>query len=305
MILTYLFKNSKLIFKFRKRKYNEENEIEHENWRKGSNNWYQHQNHWGNMSHHYNKRNSRGSYDNFRPRTFRKRTYYNRNNNYYKHQRKYYNQKFNSKFSFHPKHFDYQGEKQGGFKAPRRLTTYQQKKRHLKMLRKTAAEVGSKNPAAFVYKPGMIGLLRPDTPRNTNEFLMSHKKNQQKKDPFAEFNSKHERDCYSEVNEKLNMTQHLRENGVRTPDPKRSPLSLGPIDPVWNPSHYSDVEEFYEQFEEVSGTMEGLVNADMFDNDPPLRKNSVSKEENKYIEQNAEEEKGLEEQEADDEDMVE
>lgn len=58
------------------------------------------------------------------------------------------------------------------------------------MLRKTAADVGSKNPAAFVYKPGMIGLLRPDTPKNTNEFLINNKKHQHKKDPFAQRNER-------------------------------------------------------------------------------------------------------------------
>jgi len=73
-------------------------------------------------------------------------------------------------------------------------------------------------------------------------------------------------------------------------------LSLNLNNPIWNPSHFSDVDEYYEQFEEVSGTMEGLVNPNMFDNDPPLRKDSGATEENKYIHIEVEEEKGFEEQ---------
>jgi len=56
------------------------------------------------------------------------------------------------------------------------LTTHQQKRRHLKYLRKTAAELASKDAGGFVYKPGMIGLLRPSTPMNTTQFLSKQKK---------------------------------------------------------------------------------------------------------------------------------
>mmetsp|Transcript_7454 Transcript_7454/g.6977 ORF Transcript_7454/g.6977 Transcript_7454/m.6977 type:complete len:80 (+) Transcript_7454:528-767(+) len=72
----------------------------------------------------------------------------------------------------------------------------------------------------------MIGLLRPDTPRNTNEFLINdHMKNHPRQDPLAELNTKGERDCYSMINPESKMSQFVRENGVRTPEPRCSPLS--------------------------------------------------------------------------------
>lgn len=43
-------------------------------------------------------------------------------------------------------------------------------------MRKTAAELATKDAGGFVYKPGMIGLLRPSTPMNTTQFLSKQRK---------------------------------------------------------------------------------------------------------------------------------
>ncbi|CAI2366704.1 unnamed protein product [Moneuplotes crassus] len=228
--------------------------------------------HGGDKGHYFHKSNSRGGYDHFSSRNHRKRPYHSRH--HHKHDRKFYKPKPNHKFNFHSKPFDHKNDRQHGFKAPRKLTIQEQKKRHLKNLRKAAAEVSLKDPAAFVYKPGMIGLLRPDTPRNTNEFLINdHMKNHPRQDPLAELNTKGERDCYSMINPESKMSQFVRENGVRTPEPRCSPLST-PYNPhMCGPSHFSDIDDYYEQFEQVSGTMERLVNHEtvgMFDtSDPP------------------------------------
>jgi hypothetical protein len=79
--------------------------------------------------------------------------------------------KFNRRKPFNNKH-----ERHSTFRAPKHLSTVQQKKRHLKRLRKIAADLAASEEGSFVYKPGMIGLLRPSTPLNTTQFILKHKK---------------------------------------------------------------------------------------------------------------------------------
>lgn len=86
----------------------------------------------------------------------------------------YDTRKFNPRNTFRgPRPFEYRNDRNnGGFKEPRHLTTFQQKRRNLKRLRKTAAQLaGGDKPGTFVYKPGMISILRPSTPLNTTQFI--------------------------------------------------------------------------------------------------------------------------------------
>jgi hypothetical protein len=82
--------------------------------------------------------------------------------------RKFQNRHFNK-----GKPFEHRNDRfNTGFKVPKHLTTFQQKRRHLKRLRKTAAQLaGGEKPGTFVYKPGMISILRPNTPMNTTQFI--------------------------------------------------------------------------------------------------------------------------------------
>lgn len=66
----------------------------------------------------------------------------------------------------------------------------------MKQLRKTAAELASKEEGGFVYKPGMIGLLRPNTPMNTTQFLSKQKKSSPKLGCRPELNEK-DKECFS------------------------------------------------------------------------------------------------------------
>lgn len=76
------------------------------------------------------------------------------------------------------------------------------------MLRKTAAELAAGEEGGFVYKPGMISLLRPSTPMNTTQFLSKQKRSSPKFDSKPELNSKEDKDCYSVVEERYNMTEY-------------------------------------------------------------------------------------------------
>lgn len=136
-----------------------------------------------------NFRSYNDNYEYYRPRG-RKRSNYFRENFDRQPDRKYYKSKFNNIFSGSNKPFEYKGGASHGFKAPKHLSTNQQRKRHLKNLRKTAAELASKDDVSFVYKPGMIGLLRPNTPFNRTKFLAKDKRFSPKFDESEENNEK-------------------------------------------------------------------------------------------------------------------
>lgn len=238
---------------------------------------FNHNNRYSSRRGNFQYRNSsyHQPYDNFRQRNPRKRPYEQRH--YFDRQgdRKYSKSKFNSKFSSRGRPFDYKQDRVGGFKAPRQLNTQQQKRRHLKKLRKTAAELASKEDGCFVYKPGMIGLLRPSTPMNTTQFLSKQKKSSPKMNVKHEANEKEINKCFSVCDDKNDMTEYQQICGSRTPDPKLSPLNM-PSD-YENPdvSHYSDIDAFFEN-DCISGTMEGLVNGNIFDNDPIIKNQEQS-----------------------------
>ncbi len=147
---------------------------------------------------------------------------------------------------------------------------------------------------------GMISLLRPDTPYNTNEFLMNnHKKEREYRNPFSDSPKCDVRESYSVVPERTPMSQFEHESGVRTPETKKlSPLRLASDQNFFcDPSHFSDIDQYYEQFDDVGGTMEELVNSDtlnMFDTvvkpeDPP--RPSISEERKRILRERQEEEK--------------
>lgn len=72
------------------------------------------------------------------------------------------------------------------------------------------------------------------------------------------------------------MTQCERNNRSRTPEPKMKPLNLSNYE-AFQPSHYSDVDEYFGVDDYISGTMEGLVKHDIFDIDPVIPE-SIRKE---------------------------
>jgi hypothetical protein len=215
------------------------------------------------------RNNFRYPYENFKPRS-RKRPYNFRGNFDRQTDRKYYKSKFNYQYGSRTKPFDYKGGQPNGFKAPKHLSSNQQRKRHLKNLRKTAADLASKDNENFVYKPGMIGLLRPNTPFNSTNFLKKDKKLSPK---FDESNENDEKECFSVCEQKYHMTQYKWNVGSRTPEPKIEPLNLSNYE-AFKPSHYSDVDEYYGVDDYISGTMEGLIKDDIFDTDPVIPENT-------------------------------
>jgi hypothetical protein len=76
------------------------------------------------------------------------------------------------------------------------------------MLRKTAAELATGEEGGFVYKPGMISLLRPSTPMNTTQFLSKQKRSSPKIGTKPELNTKEDKECFSVVDERYNMTEY-------------------------------------------------------------------------------------------------
>lgn len=163
--------------------------------------------------------------DNFRGSQYRKRNVYMSKYQDRQGDRKYPKSKFNHKFSSRGKAFEYK-DKVGGFKAPKHLTTQQQKRRHLQHLRRTAAELATRDVNGFVYKPGMIGLLRPSTPRNTTGFLLRQRMALSPKYNVKEETKEKDRECLTVVDDKYDMTQYDLQIGSRTPEPKLSPLHL-------------------------------------------------------------------------------
>jgi len=136
----------------------------------------------------------------------------------------------------------------------------------LQHLRRTAAELASRDDGGFVYKPGMIGLLRPNTPRNTTQFLLKQKMTLSPKFDAKEEQKEKDRECMTVVDDKYDMTQYGQQVGSRTPEPKLSPLHLCSD---YDNDNYSDQDFLFEN-DCISGTMEGLANYSMFETDPAL-----------------------------------
>ena len=170
-------------FIFRRRNYGHNNgkDTVHDSKRKYSDYKNHGHNHKGGKDHYHFKNNSRGGHDNFRSRGFRKRPYHERYNSRYHDDWRSGKQKPHPKYNQSWKANDYKYPNNREFKTPKKLTTFQQKKRHLKNLRKKAANMATKDPGNFVFKPGMIGLLRPDTPYVPNNVAPSRP---QVRDPF-------------------------------------------------------------------------------------------------------------------------
>lgn len=187
-----------------------------------------------------------------RPKYYSRHTYdrnYDRPND-----RKYYSK------TYKKLHFGYEEHE---FRKPRRLSTFAQRKRNLKRLRKLAGDLAFKQTGGFVFKPGMISLLRPDTPRNTTQYISAQKPNYV--NPRKRQEEKLVKESNSVICDKYEMTDYQPNIGQRTPDPKNMFPNLT-SDHEDNVSHYSELDCIYDA---ISGTMEGLVNQEMFDTDPP------------------------------------
>lgn len=234
-------------------------------------------------------------YNNYRPKNYRKRSYQGRYNPSRLEDRSQSRPKFHPKSNFRNQPFNYRQYNSNGFKAPKQLNTNQQKKRHLKHLRKTAADLAAKKPGSFVYKPGMIGLLRPNTPLNTTQFLSKkvsdfipkrergkeEDKDSSKLETRTELNDQN-RKCLSMCDEKYQMTNYKPLVGTRTPEPKLSPINFPSDFDLLAVSHYSDNDAYYED-DIISGTMEGLVNDQIFDCNPNIFDTPGTSQENDVI----------------------
>ena len=122
----------------------------------------------------------------------------------------------------------------------------------------------------------MIGLLRPNTPFNTTRFLSKkvsdsiENEEKEKEKVSPRFESKTEfneisRECFSQLDEGYNMADYQILVGSRTPEPKLSPIKLPSDYDMMGVSHYSDNNVYYDEDDVISGTMEGLVNENIFD----------------------------------------
>lgn len=90
-----------------------------------------------------------------------------------------YNRNYTARPYYRRRPYDYNNNRfnNNGFKVPRRISNRLRRKRHLKSLRKTACDLaGADKPSLFVYKEGMISLLRPPTPYNSTEFLIKQRR---------------------------------------------------------------------------------------------------------------------------------
>lgn len=127
----------------------------------------------------------------------------------------------------------------------------QSRRRHLKELRKIAAE-NSLNQKKFVYKPGMIGLLRPNTPYNTTSYLCRQAQNRSNRVDDRVFMKR----CISMKDDKSELTVVSVESEPKTP-------SVCPRLKILD--DLSDRDD--EKLSNMSGTMQGLVDSSFFDLD--------------------------------------
>ena len=148
------------------------------------------------------------------------------------------------------------------------------RRKHLKDLRRIAA-MNMLNNRSFVYKPGMINILRPNTPRNTTRFLA--KINSNRKTPNAaklwKKNSLESRKIW------FSLKDDLSELAVSTFGllPKTPVISIIDKLNLNNDINSSSSKHITEEWDWISGTMEGLVDSAFFDIDNQI--NSPTKSE--------------------------
>ena len=181
------------------------------------------------------------------------------------HKRRYANRAFKCRANNNNKY------RKNQWKHPKIDFSY--RKKSLKDLRKITA-LNILNNNGFIYNPEMINILRPNAPRNTTRFLAkvftNNKIMNQAKPKKKSFSWG--KQWYSVKNEQSELDQNILSLWPRTPV-----ISL--VEKLSFKSEISTIssELNEENWDQIDGTMEGLIDSTFFDFDEKL--NSLAKSE--------------------------